>query len=410
MEAQAAGPSVTSCLNRNTLRFAILYALALSVAGVDLSITVRSAQNLTHSAVGGTSAYSFIGLGMILGARFGMKVICSLGPRATFRIAGVLCLASGLTTAASAHGSSIATFYCGLLLVGVFMGVSNYHRILVQDHSSVRSPWNTSLVLLSGVVGAVCSPFISSLISQNDAGLWKSYILVAIVGVAYSGFATLLPRRGAGDQAAQPARSDRHVPTDLRKDLYIAGGIGFASYLAMTLIMSSVPVEAERIGASDQAISTLAQVHLVSMYLPILFASLSLSRHSSRLVAGRAYVVVLILLSALAVILQRGQLIHLCLFALMVVGGVLWAYTYTAASSMIASNEYGRLNPAHRGRVEVLPPLGMITGAVLAGFCIQGWGIVSVVVVSAAVCLLGAATSYSILTPGRRTHDAARSE
>ena len=51
--------SIINSLNINTLRFAILYAISFSVASLDLSITVRSGQLLTHSNLGGTASSLF---------------------------------------------------------------------------------------------------------------------------------------------------------------------------------------------------------------------------------------------------------------------------------------------------------------------------------------------------------------
>lgn len=78
--------SIINSLNMNTLRFAILYAISFSVASLDLSITVRSGQLLTHSNLGGTASYAMIGIGMIVGSRCGMSLINLIGLRKTYAI------------------------------------------------------------------------------------------------------------------------------------------------------------------------------------------------------------------------------------------------------------------------------------------------------------------------------------
>ncbi|WP_289457330.1 hypothetical protein, partial [Klebsiella pneumoniae] len=78
--------NIINSLNTNTLRFAILYAISFSVASLDLSITVRSGQMLTHSDFGGTASYAMIGIGMIIGSRCGMSLIEYFGLRRTYTL------------------------------------------------------------------------------------------------------------------------------------------------------------------------------------------------------------------------------------------------------------------------------------------------------------------------------------
>lgn len=107
--------SIINSLNINTLRFAILYAISFSVASLDLSITVRSGQLLTHSNLGGTASYAMIGIGMIVGSRCGMFLINYLGLRRTYALSALLCVASGLLSSFSVKNNLFYSFllaYC----------------------------------------------------------------------------------------------------------------------------------------------------------------------------------------------------------------------------------------------------------------------------------------------------------
>lgn len=170
-------------INFNTFRFSLLYALSLSVAGIDLTISVRSGQELTRTALGGTMAYVLIALGTIIAARLGMPLIKRLGPRMVYLIAGTICILSGLATSFAMQKQQIWLFYGGILLIGIFMGLANFHRILVKDFATQPSPWDTSLVLLSGVVGSIFGPWVAGIVAESSSDFYKAYRVVIGLGI-----------------------------------------------------------------------------------------------------------------------------------------------------------------------------------------------------------------------------------
>lgn len=365
--------NMRAALNVNTARFSLLYALALSVAGIDLSITVRSGQDLTGSALGGTFAYVMIALGSIVAARVGMALIHRIGLRTAFVLAGALCSISGVLTSLSTVYRIPLVFYLGLLLVGVFMGLANYHRIVVKDFSAHPSAWDTSIVLLSGIVGAVVGPFLATSLAPTVADFHRAYLVVAVIGLLTAGAALLLPRNVA---VRDPARA---TYADDRSELRLGAIVGMVSYMAMTLVMTAVPLHAQSTGLAGSAIAGLSQAHMVAMYLPILFVPMVIRWSSTRVVAFAT-----LALGAVALPISGNRLM-----SAMIIAGILWAFGYTAASNMVASSSYGQRVPAARGRAEMLPPLGMIIGSVLAGVLLDVASFAWVVGIAAAICLAG---------------------
>lgn len=363
-------------INFNTFRFSLLYALSLSVAGIDLTISVRSGQELTRTALGGTMTYVLIALGTIIAARLGMPLIKRLGPRMVYLIAGTTCILSGMATSFAMQKQQIWLFYGGILLVGIFMGLANFHRILVKDFAPQPSPWDTSLVLLSGVVGSIFGPWVAGIVAESPSDFYKAYRVVIGLGIL-AFFASLALPQTIETMLARTSKDDRSGD---RSTLYLGGVLGFFSYVTMTLLMTAVPLEAQRQELSSSEISELSQLHMVAMYLPILVVPYLINQFSAQKVA--IWSLGLGGLSAVCaeLLLKDEKENNLELAILMVIAGVLWAFSFTAASNIVAVNQYGRTHLVARGRAESMPPLGMIIGSILAGALLGSVGFIWVAV------------------------------
>ena len=363
-------------INFNTFRFSLLYALSLSVAGIDLTISVRSGQELTRTALGGTMTYVLIALGTIIAARLGMPLIKRLGPRMVYLIAGTTCILSGMATYFAMQKQQIWLFYGGILLVGIFMGLANFHRILVKDFAPQPSPWDTSLVLLSGVVGSIFGPWVAGIVAESPSDFYKAYRVAIGLGILVF-FASLALPQTIETMLARTSKDDRSGD---RSTLYLGGVLGFFSYVTMTLLMTAVPLEAQRQGLSSSEISDLSQLHMVAMYLPILVVPYLINQFSAQKVA--IWSLGLGGLSAVCaeLLLKDEKENNLELAILMVIAGVLWAFSFTAASNIVAVNQYGRTHLVARGRAESMPPLGMIIGSILAGALLGSVGFIWVAV------------------------------
>ena len=365
--------SIINSLNINTLRFAILYAISFSVASLDLSITVRSGQLLTHSNLGGTASYAMIGIGMIVGSRCGMFLINYLGLRRTYALSALLCVASGLLSSFSVKNNLFYSFSFSLLLVGIFMGLSNYHRLLVQDMAKVKSPWNTNLVLVSGIIGAIIGPWIAKQISPMPELFYKSYLAVAFFGVIALILCFALPKKHSISQINPNFKiSDIEKNTLIYKSLlYLGGLIGFCSYVTMTLVMTSVPLEATERKMTAPDISTLVQWHMVAMYLPIIIVPILMSKiHMLHVLKASLFIsIIAFLICAYAI--WNYDVNYSILLVTMLIAGIVWAFGYSVSSNIIAINPYGIMYPKFRGIVEVFPPLGLITGSLLAGLTLN---------------------------------------
>lgn len=376
-------------LDFNTLRFGIAYALGLFVAGVDLSISVRAGEALTGNSLGGTASYVLIALGTIIAARIGAPQLQRFGPRRTFFAAGIICVLSGVSTSYAAYASVPALLYVGMFLIGVFMGLSNFHRLLVKDHSNSPNPWDTSLVLLSGVVGSILGPWAAGNVAGSVAEFSKAYQLVIAVGGLVLLTSLMLPKhsRTSSEHATTASFDDRGL-------LYLGGIAGMFGYAAMTLMMTAVPLAAQSQGLESQDISRLTEMHMVAMYLPIVMVPPLLSRCSARATATGALGVGAI--GGVVVLMIDSQFGKTSLFMLMLIAGVIWAFSYTAASDMVAENQFGKANPAARGRMEMLPPTGMMVGAILAGLLLEYSGFLSVTVAFIAVSVAAVLTLFAL--------------
>lgn len=365
--------SIINSLNMNTLRFAILYAISFSVASLDLSITVRSGQLLTHSNLGGTVSYAMIGIGMIVGSRCGMSLINLIGLRKTYAVSALLCIISGLTSSFSVQHNLFYIFSFSLLLVGIFMGLSNYHRLLVQDMAKIKSPWNTNLVLVSGIIGAIVGPWIAKQIAHSPELFYKAYIAVAIFGVLALTLSLTLPTRYSINRV-NPNLAISKIEKNLgayKSLLYLGGLIGFCSYVTMTLVMTSVPLEATARKMTASNISSLVQWHMVAMYLPIILVPVLMSKFHLASVLKASLIISIIAFLISAYMIWNQDANYNILLVAMLIAGIVWAFGYSVASNIIAVNPYGIMYPKFRGIVEVFPPLGLITGSLLAGLILN---------------------------------------
>ena len=320
--------------------------------------------------------YVLIALGTIIAARLGMPLIKRLGPRMVYLIAGTTCILSGMATSFAMQKQQIWLFYGGILLVGIFMGLANFHRILVKDFAPQPSPWDTSLVLLSGVVGSIFGPWVAGIVAESPSDFYKAYRVVIGLGILVF-FASLALPQTIETMLARTSKDDRSGD---RSTLYLGGVLGFFSYVTMTLLMTAVPLEAQRQGLSSSEISDLSQLHMVAMYLPILVVPYLINQFSAQKVA--IWSLGLGGLSAVCaeLLLKDEKENNLELAILMVIAGVLWAFSFTAASNIVAVNQYGRTHLVARGRAESMPPLGMIIGSILAGALLGSVGFIWVAV------------------------------
>lgn len=365
--------SIIISLNTNTLRFAILYAISFSVASLDLSITVRSGQLLTQSDIGGTASYAMIGIGMIIGSRCGMSLINYFGLRRTYTLSALLCIGSGLLSSFSVRYNLFYIFCFSLILVGIFMGLSNYHRLLVQDIARIKSPWNTNLVLVSGIVGAIIGPWIAKQISPLPEIFYKAYLAVALFGLLALILCFTLPKKYSLSKI-----NTNFETNEIKKNigvykslLYLGGLIGFCSYVTMTLVMTSVPLEATARNLTASNISSLIQSHMVAMYLPIVIVPILMGRFLIASILKFSLFISIIAFLITAFISCNHNVSYNSLLAYMLIAGIVWAFGYSVSSNIIAVNPYGIIYPKFRGIVEVFPPLGLIMGSLISGLSLS---------------------------------------
>ncbi|APT83840.1 hypothetical protein CAQU_00650 [Corynebacterium aquilae DSM 44791] len=296
-----------------------------------------------------------------------------IGPRKTYLGAGTVCILSGLATTYAAYTHSPPLFYAGMLLVGIFMGLSNFHRLLVKDYSDTPNVWDTSLVLLSGIAGSILGPWAAGILAGSVSEFYKAYQLVIMAGILTLFTSFMLPEHSRARERVEREISD----FDDRSTLYLGGVIGMLGYVVMTLIMTAIPLEAQQQGLSGREISHLTEVHMVAMYLPIVIVPLFLARYTPRRIA--TWALGLGGFGTFGVLVSNYHVGKTGLTILMIVAGVIWAFSYTAASNMVASSLFGKTHPSARGYVEMLPPIGMVIGSLLAGLLLEYAGFIWVV-------------------------------
>ncbi|OOR84252.1 hypothetical protein B0180_04815 [Moraxella canis] len=253
------------------------------------------------------------------------------------------------------------------------MGLSNYHRLLVQDMAKIKSPWNTNLVLVSGIIGAIVGPWIAQQIAPSPELFYKAYIAVAIFGVLALILSLTLPTKYSINRV-NPNLAISKIEKNLgvyKSLLYLGGLIGFCSYVTMTLVMTSVPLEATARKMTASNISNLVQWHMVAMYLPIILVPILMSKfHLASVLKASLFISIIAFLISAYMIWNQDVNYNILLVA-MLIAGIVWAFGYSVASNIIAVNPYGIMYPKFRGIVEVFPPLGLITGSLLAGLILN---------------------------------------
>lgn len=237
-----------------------------------------------------------------------------------------------------------------------------------ESRSLERSRWVDFRSLGCWDRGRILKRLLQSVSGCNwswDIGLFASLALPQTIE-------TMLARTSKDDRSGDRSGD--------RSTLYLGGVLGFFSYVTMTLVMTAVPLEAQRQGLSSSEISGLSQLHMVAMYLPILVVPYFINQFSAQKVA--IWSLGLGGLSAVCaeLLLKDEKANNLELAILMGIAGVFWAFSFTAASNIVAVNQYGRTHLVARGRAESMPPLGMIIGSILAGALLGSVGFIWVVV------------------------------
>lgn len=343
--------------------FAFLYALALTASSVDLSLTVQTGKQIIGSDLGGTGTYALIGLGAMVSARFGMAAIERFGPRRTFVGAAMICMASGALACYGAFLGAASIFYAGVLLAGLFIGVSNYCRLVVADLCPSVAGVATGSVLTAGIVGACVGPFLVNLVAAGPELAYRGYFVTMVIGV-FSLITAMLVRPDFPAHGPTGHPRAKVAPGDERR-LWIDGLLAGVSYFAMTVAMTGGPLYVGELALGDGTRALAVQLHLVAMYAPIfavMYLTDRLGGPHAAAIPGVALGAVLLFTAAAAGAPET------VLYTSMAGGGVLWAFAYSAMSVAIAGNTAGVVKPRARGIAEVMSPMGMILGAIASGF------------------------------------------
>jgi len=300
------------------------------------------------------------------------------GRRMAFIIGTGCGVLTGVLAAIAILRGSFALFCWATFLGGLYASVSQSYRFAAADGASVAyRPKAVSWVMAGGVFAGVLGPQLV----QWTMDVWPPY-LFACSFAAQAVVALIAMAVLAGVDAPRPDVADFHSGRPLfqiaRQPRFIAAAIcGVVAYPMMNLVMTSAPLAMKLCGLSLSDSNFGLQWHIVAMYAPSFVTGSLIARFGApRIVA------VGLVLEAVAAMIGLSGLTALHFWAVLVVLGLGWNFSFIGASALVLETHL----PQERNKVQAFNDFlvfGMMalgsfaSGQLLANY---GWSAVNLVV------------------------------
>ena len=324
------------------------------------------------------------------------------GRRAAFIIGTGCGVLTGVLAAIAILRGSFALFCCATFLGGLYASVSQSYRFAAADGASVAyRPKAVSWVMAGGIFAGVLGPQLV----QWTMDVWPPY-LFACSFAAQAVVALIAMAVLAGVDAPKPAAAEFHGGRPLlqiaRQPRFVAAAIcGVVAYPMMNLVMTSAPLAMKMCGLSLSDSNFGLQWHIVAMYAPSFVTGSLIARFGApRIVA------IGLLLEAVAASIGLSGLTALHFWAVLVVLGLGWNFSFIGASALVLETH----RPAERNKVQAfndflvfgVMALGSFSsGQLLAtyGWSAVNWVVFPPVLLGLAVLAFAAFTKRRTLAP-----------
>jgi MFS family permease len=314
----------------SVIRLAIAQALAGANSTVVYATGAILGNTLAPEKALATLPVSLLVVGMAASTLPTGVIARRYGRRAAF-MAGTACgVLVGLLSAAAVLLGSFWLFCAATFFGGVYQAVVLSFRFAVADGvRPERHARAMSAVMAGGVLAGVLGPQLVTF----TMNLWQPYLFAATflaqAGVALVSAFTLwgvnLPRPTAADTAV-----GRPLMEIARQPRFIAAVVcGAASYMLMTLLMTSAPLAMKFCGLPQETANLGLQWHVIGMYGPSFFTGRLITRFG----APQVVTVGLLLIAAAAGAGLAGTATaHFWLSMLLGVG---WNFGFLGASALV---------------------------------------------------------------------------
>jgi MFS family permease len=317
-----------------------------------------------------------------------------LGRRATFQIATLCGILTGILCCVAVLVGSFLLFNIGAVFSGLYASAHQAYRFAAADTASEAfRPKAVSWVLIGGIFGAVLGPQV--VIGTKD--LWQpylfaaSYIAQAMLALVSMGVLMLvkIPKpvpvavAGEGRPLLEIARQPRFI---------MAVACGVASYSMMNMVMTSAPLAMVMCNHSVTEATLGIQWHVLGMFAPSFITGVLINRFGVERITATGLLFIIV---AAAIGVAGISLWHFWIALTLL--GVGWNFAFIGATTMVFQchrpNERNKVQAFNDFLVFGSMAIGSFSsGALLANF---GWATVNevvfpVVLAAAALLLWGA--------------------
>src|SRR3954465_6624778 len=362
----------------NVLRLAAAQALTGANSAVIFATGSIVGATLAPSISLATVPLSMYVLGLAAGTLPTGAISRAYGRRTAFIIGTGCGVVTGVLAAFAILHASFVLFCAATFIGGLYGAVSQSYRFAAADGASVAyRPKAVSWVMAGGVFAGVLGPQLV----QWTMDIWPPY-LFAFSFAAQAVVALVAMAVLAGVDAPKPDVADFHSGRPLfeiaRQPRFIAAAIcGVVAYPMMNLVMTSAPLAMKMCGLSLSDSNFGLQWHIVAMYAPSFVTGSLIARFG----APRVVAIGLALEAAAAMIGLSGLTV-LHFWAVLVVLGLGWNFSFIGASALVLETH----RPQERNKVQAFNDFlvfGMMaigsfsSGQLLASY---GWSAVNMVV------------------------------
>lgn len=321
--------------NRALIILLIGQAITASTVPVLFLISGLLGPQLSPTLTLSTLPISLVVVGLAIGSPTSAWVMSRLG-RKQGHILGLLVTLAGVGLA----GLSLKTFYFGgfcfsSLIAGFGCAFNNQIRFTAAENAGDQKALVHSWILMFGLAAAI----IGSWMIQFGRTLIAGGEYIGSLALLFGGLTlfiilmTTLPYTKSAPVEKQEPSGESFILKVLYQPLFWACALcGISSFVTMTLLMSSAPLQMHTIcHISTSATTMTIQSHIIAMYFPSLFSGFLLTRFGLRKLIGFGILLFLICIG----IADHSTSCHDYWWS-MVLLGIGWNFLFLAGSTGIS--------------------------------------------------------------------------
>lgn len=339
--------------NRALIILLIGQAIAGSTVPVLFLISGLLGPQLSPTLTLSTLPISLVVVGLAIGSPTSAWVMSHIGRKRGHLLGLFVTLAGVGLAGVSLKAFSFWGFCLATLIAGCGCAFNNQMRFTAAENAGDQKALVHSWILMFGLVAAIIGPWMiqfgRTLIAGGEyigslallfGGL--SFLMVMITG---------LPNTKNAPFQKQNASEKSYILKVLSQPLFWACALcGISSFVTMTLLMSSAPLQMHTICHISRSVTTMTiQSHIIAMYFPSLFSGFLLTRFGLRKLIGFGIILFLICIG----IAYHSTSCHDYWWS-MVLLGIGWNFLFLAGSTGISQHFTGPERFAAQGLNDTL--------------------------------------------------------